>query len=589
MDLGDMFVEELKQKGEDARKGLKKLLENPMDVESINEVFRAFHTVKGSASLVGYSGFQKLFHELEEILKEWKRDPSTVDLKLVTRLQEVLDYLEGFEGDVSEEDLEKVRAILEGREISEEKKLDLKDTKEFKEFVERFLDDLVEMETQMRFGSVELAQITLTRMKRRLVQLHEEMEYVPLEKVLSGFETMVLKDAVDMGKEVELVLNVEGAKIEREEARVFRDVLLHVVRNAVVHGVEKPDVRERMGKPRRGRIEVRARIEGNSLITEVEDDGKGIDFERLVEKARELGITYSDPTELLYIPNLSTLEKSDVRGGRGVGLDAVKEYVDRRGGEVSVETEKGKGTLFRIVLPLRRYLRSCLIVKRSGAVLAIEIGDVDEIVQRGEIFFDENRRYIGYSGRSYRFEDLGRGEFHFVVLCGEVAIAVDEILGVRETSIKPGKTDLSFVKGFAMGIDKFPVPVVNPKALRTIVEETGVVERILVVDDSPLTRLVVLKMLERAGFKVSSAVDGRSALDAIRREKPDYAIIDLELPDMNGFELIERIREEFPDVSIAVLTTNVSEENEKRAREMGVSFFAKGEDIDDLLRFLRGV
>ncbi len=587
--MSEMFVEELKEKGEDAKRSLKKLLENPTDVEAVNEVFRAFHTIKGSASLVGYTGFQKLFHRLEDILKGWKKDPSSVDVKLVARLQEIVDYIEEIEGDISEEDMSRIESILEGKPLSAEKKLSLVNTKEFKVFIERFLDELVEMETQMRFGSLELAQITLSMMKKRLVQFHEELEYLPLENVLAGFDSMIMRDALDLGKEVELTMKLEGARIEKDEAKVFRDILLHIVRNAVVHGIENPDLRERLGKPRKGKIEIRAGIEGDSLVIEVEDDGKGIDFEKLERKAKELGIEYTDPVELLYIPNLSTLSESDLKGGRGVGLDAVKEYVDRRGGSISVETRRNVGTTFRIVLPLKRYLRSCLIVRRSGATFAMEVGKVDEIVQKNEMFFDRTGKYVGFRGRMYRLEDLGKGDFHFVVLSGDVAVAVDEILGVRETSIKPGKINLNFVKGFAIGIDKFPVPVIDPRALRTGVKREKPKERILVVDDSPLTRLVVTKMLERAGFDVVSTFNGQDALKVVEKEHPDYAIIDLELPDIDGFELIDKIRETSPGTSIAVLTTNVDEENMRKAEKMGVSFFAKGEDVDDLLNFLRGV
>ncbi len=587
--MSEMFVEELKEKGEDAKRSLKKLLENPTDVEAVNEVFRAFHTIKGSASLVGYTGFQKLFHRLEDILKGWKKDPSSVDVKLVARLQEIVDYIEEIEGDISEEDMSRIESILEGKPLSAEKKLSLVNTKEFKVFIERFLDELVEMETQMRFGSLELAQITLSMMKKRLVQFHEELEYLPLENVLAGFDSMIMRDALDLGKEVELTMKLEGARIEKDEAKVFRDILLHIVRNAVVHGIENPDLRERLGKPRKGKIEIRAGIEGDSLVIEVEDDGKGIDFEKLERKAKELGIEYTDPVELLYIPNLSTLSESDLKGGRGVGLDAVKEYVDRRGGSISVETRRNVGTTFRIVLPLKRYLRSCLIVRRSGATFAMEVGKVDEIVQKKEMFFDRTGKYVGFRGRMYRLEDLGKGDFHFVVLSGDVAVAVDEILGVRETSIKPGKINLNFVKGFAIGIDKFPVPVIDPRALRTGVKREKPKERILVVDDSPLTRLVVTKMLERAGFDVVSTFNGQDALKVVEKEHPDYAIIDLELPDIDGFELIDKIREISPGTSIAVLTTNVDEENMRKAEKMGVSFFAKGEDVDDLLNFLRGV
>ena len=114
-------------------------------------------------------------------------------------------------------------------------------------------------------------------------------------------------------------------------------------------------------------------------------------------------------------------------------------------------------------------------------------------------------------------------------------------------------------------------------------------QTILVVDDSPLTRLVVTKMLERAGFDVVSTFNGQDALKVVEKEHPDYAIIDLELPDIDGFELIDKIREISPGTSIAVLTTNVDEENMRKAEKMGVSFFAKGEDVDDLLNFLRGV
>ncbi len=588
MDLRDVFVQEMESRIGDAKRALRKLAEAPRDYRAIEEAFRAFHTLKGSSSLLGYRILQKAFHRLEDVLRGWREDPSSVDPSVVSRLLDAVDFV--FERSVSmkDEDLEKLEGILEGREEFSREEEKLKSWTVAKEFLEEILDEITEMETRLSLGDLESLQLSLSILKRRILNLYEEMEYVGLPDVLEGFQDMVLRDSIKLGKKAKLELRVEGAMIEREDAGVFRDALVHVVKNAIVHGIEPPQERLKAGKDETGTVRISAEVDEGKLRVVVEDDGRGIDEEKIKDKMKKLGIEGVEPLEAIFLPEFSTRDAVDEEGGRGVGLNAVKEFVEKRGGTVKVETERGKGTRFTIEIPIKRYLKRCLVFRRGESVLALELSDIDEVLYAVETFEKGGKVYVSHNGRATEVVDISKGNFRIAVVCSDVAVAADEVIGIRETSVRPPKIPISFVKGFAVGIERFPVPVIDPSKLSSKIEGKESGGKVLVVDDSPLTRLVVMRILERAGFDVKGAPNYRKALEMIRRENFDYAIVDLELPDGSGIDLVRDIKDLSPSTHVAVLTTADTEENRRRAEEAGAdAFFSKGEDIDFILGFLR--
>ena len=306
-------------------------------------------------------------------------------------------------------------------------------------------------------------------------------------------------------------------------------------------------------------------------------------------KAKELGIESSDPMELLFYPEFSTRDEIDEKGGRGVGLDAVKEFVEGRGGNISVETYPGMGTKFTLRIPLRRYLKRCLILRRNKAIFALRADDIDEVISVRSIYSKGSEMYVFHEENLYRVVDFHSGQFRFAILSKGKAIAADEILDIRDVPLKGSDIPIPFIVGFVIGVGKAPIPVIDPLKFERKVGIPGEEKKVLVVDDSPLTRLVVMRILEKAGYVAKGASSVKRALEMVKKEDFDYAIIDLELPDGNGIELLREVKKYIPKIRVAVLTTSDTLDNRLAAEEIGAdAFLSKAEDIDRILTFMKG-
>lgn len=590
MDLVKMFFEEMEGRVKEAKEALKMLISDPENYSLIEKAFRAIHTIKGSASLVGMNGFQRAFHKLEDVLKEWRRDLSLVNESSIMGMLNGLEFISSRKS-FGEDDLKRLDNILRGKErVSKEVSAEISNSDEdFLRMLENIIDNLVELETHLKSGEVDLSEILVDILKKRLLRVYEKMKYVKLGKVLEGFDEMVLNDANDLGKKVKFILNVEGSMIEKEDASILRDSLVHLVRNAVVHGIETPNIRKKAGKDERGIVGINSFIENGEIVVEVFDDGKGIDIEKVKMKAKELGIEFSDPMELLFYPEFSTRDEIDEKGGRGVGLDAVKEFVEGRGGNISVETYPGMGTKFTLRIPLRRYLKRCLILRRNKAIFALRADDIDEVISVRSIYSKGSEMYVFHEENLYRVVDFHSGQFRFAILSKGKAIAADEILDIRDVPLKGSDIPIPFIVGFVIGVGKAPIPVIDPLKFERKVGIPGEEKKVLVVDDSPLTRLVVMRILEKAGYVAKGASSVKRALEMVKKEDFDYAIVDLELPDGNGIELLREVKKYIPKIRVAVLTTSDTLDNRLAAEEIGAdAFLSKAEDIDRILTFMKG-
>ncbi len=584
-----MFFEEMEGRIKEAKESLKNLLNDFENRSMLERAFRAIHTVKGSASLVGMKGFQMAFHMLEDILRDWREDTSLMSESSIVSLINGLDFISSH-SEMGEEDLKELEDILSGKKkVSRDGYKDFGFDGNFIEALEEIIDNIVELETYMKSDEKELSEMLINMLKKKLIRMYERMKYVSLEKVLEGFEEMVLSDANDLGKKVSFSADVEGSMIEKEDASVLRDSLVHLVRNAVAHGIESPDERRSAGKDERGIVGINSFIDGGEIVVEVFDDGRGIDFELVKEKARKLGMDFSNPLEVLFHPGFSTKDIADERAGRGVGLDAVKKFVESRGGTISVETSPGNGTRFILRIPLRRYLKRCLILRRGRSVFALKADDVEEVVRIKNVYSKDGRNFVLHENKLYRVLDFSSGSFRLAVLSKGNAVAVDDVQDVRDVSLKGSNLPIPFITGFALGLGDAPIPVIDPSKFEVKPGKVERERRVLVVDDSPLTRLVVMRILERAGYSVKGVPNVKKALEVVDSEDFDYAIIDLELPDGNGVELLERIKERSPDIRAAILTTSDNPENRMAAEKAGAdAFLSKGEDIDRILSFMKG-
>ena len=317
-------------------------------------------------------------------------------------------------------------------------------------------------------------------LERRLSELQEgilEVRMVPLEQVFDKLARMVRKIAREVGKEVEF--EVSGGDVELDKLIVedLSDPLMHLIRNAIDHAVESPETRARLGKPRAGRVQLTAEQRGNHVQIVVEDDGAGIDEDRVREVAVERGLATADAVRelsrrevmnLIFVPGFSTARQVTSLSGRGVGMDVVKNNIANLSGIIDLHTERGRGTRFEITLPVTLAIIRALVVSVSGRTYAVPLNSVLEIleVRARDVRTLSTREVISLRGATlplvrldafFDLEGVTAPDAFFVVVVGlaqeRLGIAVDELVGQQDIVVKPLGPQLQGVRGVAGATD----------------------------------------------------------------------------------------------------------------------------------------
>ncbi|KAA0258812.1 response regulator [Deferribacter autotrophicus] len=463
-----------------------------------------------------------------------------------------------------------------------------------------------------------------------------KMKLVPVKNLFNTAMRTATITANNEGKSVNIFISGEKIEIDKSILDMINDAFLHLVRNSVSHGIETEKERKEKGKPATGSIYLRAYRSGTSIIFEIEDDGKGIDINTVKEKAVSLeliqeyeanNLRMDDLLQFIFTPGFSTAESITDVSGRGIGLDVVKRIVENLGGSVSVYTEKDKFTKFILVIPVTQFIAEYLIVKEDKHIFAIPLQSVYEIIplevnkikKIGEHFFYNLRNEV------YEIVDLmvalgvkKKNEFRensFGILVDgpqkKYMIQVESILG-RETTITKK------FKPFLVKINKFLGTSVSPKGdVRLILDtvrlfSTKIKVRdftkidkpkdektisyhsngILIVDDSISVRKYLSDILVKNGYKVVQAKDGLNALEILETSRFPYIITDLEMPNVNGYELIDKIRNSLQDneVRIFVVTSRATEKHKDKALELGANgFIIKPFTEDSILKAIKGI
>jgi two-component system, chemotaxis family, sensor kinase CheA len=327
--------------------------------------------------------------------------------------------------------------------------------------------------------AAELVQANRT-LERRLAELQAgilEVRMVPLEQIFEKLARMVRKIARELGKEIDLA--VEGGDVELDKLIVedLSDPLMHLIRNAIDHGIEAPEVRARLGKPRAGRVRLGAAQKGNHVEIVVEDDGAGIDADRIREVAIQRGVASPEAVRemsrrelmnLIFVAGFSTAREVTPLSGRGVGMDVVKNNIANLSGIIDLQSERGHGTRFEITLPVTLAIVRALVVVVSSRTYAVPLNSVLEIVEvRGrDVRTVSTREVISLRGatlplvRLARFFDLAGArapDRFFVVVVGlaqeRLGIAVDELVGQQDVVVKPLGAQLRGIRGIAGATD----------------------------------------------------------------------------------------------------------------------------------------
>lgn len=452
----------------------------------------------------------------------------------------------------------------------------------------------------------------------------------------SRLRRIVRQTARELDKEVELEIVGETSEVDRTVLDRIVAPLEHMLRNAVSHGIEKVDERKAAGKSDSGTLKVIVDREGADVVIIVKDDGRGIDVNAIRKKATEKGMLdadskISDHDVLQYImeAGFSTAEKVTQISGRGVGMDVVDSEIKQLGGVLEIDTIQGKGTTFKIRLPLTLAINHALLVNVGDEVYAVPLNSIEGVVRLSgpelQQFYNSGETTYEFAGSSYELKHLGAmltgeqpdysrsGQLFPVLLArtGEqsVALHVDELIGRREVVVKPVGSQISTVRGISgatiLGDGRVVIilemnSLVLGDSLFHITESTDqesgaedvpVVEEkretiVMVVDDSITIRKVTERMLTRHDMKVVTAKDGVDAVSQLQEIKPDVMLLDIEMPRMDGYEVATHVRNDprLVDLPIIMITSRSGSKHKDKAMEIGVNkYMGKPFQEDELL------
>jgi two-component system chemotaxis sensor kinase CheA len=507
--------------------------------ETLNEIFRLFHSLKGASAFLGLENINKVMHEAENLLGALREGRINILAKHVEAILLGCDFIrkvlpelqdkgtdKDFEGE-SRKVIEELRKSLrEGsEEVQEEipsreapkEELTLEraspNQKKVKSDIRVDLDKLNELndligelviaETMVvrnpdlkgyRFENFEKAAHQLHLIISSLQDLALSLRMVPIGGLFRRMIRVAYDTAKRSGKEVELLLKGEETEVDKTVIEAISDPLVHLVRNAVDHGIEPPMERERIGKPRKGLIELEARHEGGEVLIIVKDDGKGLDKESILKKAIERGLIQPGAVlpdeeifQLIFLPGFSTATEVTEISGRGVGMDVVKSRVEELRGWVEVKSVQGRGTTVILHLPLTLAIIDGLLVRIGDYIYVLPLYAVKELFPldlKEVTYLPGGKKVIKRHGRLYPVVSLrellgmrgGKSEEEILVLLEqkgkELCLGVEEVLGQRDTVIKPLPKRL----GKIMGISG--CSILEDGGVCLILDVQGILERV---------------------------------------------------------------------------------------------------------------
>ena len=454
---------------------------------------------------------------------------------------------------------------------------------------------------------------------------------VPFERHVPRLTRLVRQAAQESGKRAELAVEGASGELDRQVLEKMLPPFEHMLRNAVIHGIEDPGKRQASGKPGMGRITIRLHREGAEMVIDVADDGRGLDVDAIRRKAYELDllkpdskVTDEEIMELILTPGFTTAGAVTQSAGRGVGMDVVANEVKKLGGNLRISSIIGEGTNFTVRLPFTLAITQALIVRTGEEVYALPLPTVEGVarIPRGELenLLSQSEPSYLYGEQAYKFRHLGMylgGQAAklpeddtavpvILVRAGEysAALLVDEMLASREVVVKAVGPQLAGIRGVSgatilgdgriilildiNALVRTGAPVVELKNAAPTPSDTRPLA--LVVDDSITVRRVTERFLQRNGMRVATAKDGLDAISVMQDHKPDVILLDIEMPRMDGYEFASHVRNDarVSDVPIIMITSRVGDKHRARAIELGVNdYLGKPYQDSQLLEAIR--
>ena len=480
------------------------------------------------------------------------------------------------------------------------------------------LNDVLSIEHGLHkhIGDTDAALVQQARISREVQQALMRVRAVPFANLSERLYRLVRQTARDVGKKAEL--EVTGVEVELDRGVLERIAapLEHMLRNALVHGVEAPEARMAAGKPESGRIAITLRQEANEIALVLSDDGAGFDLEALRNKGADLGLLPADhePTEaelaqLVFATGVSTAATVTEVAGRGVGMDVVRSEITAIGGRIDLSTTRGVGTTFTMYLPLTLAVSQAVLVRSGANVIALAASTVEQVLRLKQdalkALYDKNA--LEFQDRSYSLYAMQQllggtasGDlqpYNSVLLlrsgAQRIAVHVDELLGNQEIVVKaigpqlgrvPGVTGATVLADGRIALIFNPVqlaqrvkvaPLAPPRVVHTTSVNAALAPFIMVVDDSLTVRKITSRLLEREGYRVITAKDGVDAIEQMAEALPKVLLVDIEMPRMDGFELARHVRGDarMQEIPMIFISSRTAEKHRTQAAQLGVNAF----------------
>ena len=450
------------------------------------------------------------------------------------------------------------------------------------------------------------------------------LRLVPASGLTRPLVRSVRDIARQMNKKVAFNTSGEETEMDRVVLEMLNDPLVHIIRNAIDHGVEEPDIRKAAGKPEAGEINVKFELVGSRIQITVKDDGAGVNIEKVKQKAIEKKVISkaeaadmlkAEILDLVFHPGFSTKDIITDVSGRGVGMDVVRTNLNAVKGSVFVHSEEGVGSTFTLQVPLTLATENGLIIRSGGQIFAIPVGAVDRVVDLTSeelvdveasqaLLLDGDPVPVRYLSGLLEIEQKSSytpDQLPAVIIASgwrRAALVVDEIIARREMVVRPLREPLNSVRNVSGGtiLGGGVVIVLNPRDLMTAVSKVGSSIRVgidsadgeagehkrsvLVVDDSLTTRTLVKNILEASGYDVSVRVNGQEGWEALSERDFDLVVSDVQMPIMDGFELTDKIKtsEDYGEIPVIIVTSLANDEDKQKGLDVGAdAYIVKGE------------
>ncbi|WP_041610376.1 hybrid sensor histidine kinase/response regulator [Treponema brennaborense] len=643
---------------------------NDRDEELLKELLRILHTFKGTSRIMGFSKVEQIIHGMETVFKniqsnhvEIKKSEISLLLSVVSVVRKAVDSIEvsGVEnipcfdsavenirrascGDDFSADFAPGKKTADGGDEdatvfhdSQTIKINVAQINDILQLFDKLIMRQIRLKNEISdvkskcsagdnlFREVDENMEVLEKQSFNIQERIIALRMLPFDMMLQPLKHSVAQEAAKLGKDVDFDIPCSEITIDKTILERLPKILVHLVRNAIDHGIEDAEDRESLGKPSKGYVRITVHQKSSRVVVTVSDDGRGIDFEKIrstakvryPEREKEIEkMEKNDLIQFLFESGFSTRDTVSELSGRGVGMDVVRSEMDRLKGKISITSDRHKGTAIELVLPfslatqdglfirqgkntylvLSHYVKEILTVPRSS-FLMMQKGPVVNLHNELVPLYDFDA-IIGNLSGTYALSDAEVPVIVIEYLNRKIAVMLDEVLYYKTVVIKPVPPLLKNVEGLQGVVfdeNYRIIPVLNiPNCMERFrslsiysekeleVKKTAKVRSVLIVDDSHTTRNIEKIILESEHYAVDTACDGIEALEKLKGRRFDLVVTDIKMPRMDGFVLLHNMRHtaEFSDIPVIVVSSVFESDTAAKVSKMGAQGYIVKSDFE---------